>query len=164
MAEPRLVPRMQWPSYMNVGTPAAPEWELMGEGFTNLEKSVSPQEYTRHYVHEKSERRDVMGYSPEISFSLDMFTGHKTIAKIARVIDLELIGSDAQVQICSVNMYEESTTTPGEYVAYMRNWSIMPDSKGAGVDALQLAGSFAGVGDVIPGTWDDDTKTFTPVA
>lgn len=152
MSEKRMVPRMQWASYMNTGTETAPVWSRIGEGFTDLSMSLSAVEYARHYVHEKTERRDVTGYAPKIAYSCDVYSGDPVITRIGAVTDGELVGSDAQVEIVNVNLYEQAA---GGAVAYRRTWSVIPDSKGAGVDALILTGVFAAAGDSAKGVFSE---------
>ena len=161
MADNRLVTRPEWASFMNTGTADAPVWSRIGEGFTDLEQSMSAIEYSRHYVHEKTERKDVTGYAPSISYSCDVYSGDPVILRIAEVHDKELVGSDAHVEILNVNLYEAAEGGTG-VVAYKRTWSVIPDTKGSGVEALILTGTFSAVGDSVAGAFDPSTKAFTP--
>lgn len=154
-----LVSRNQWEGYMDVGSAGAVENELIGEGFTSFSESKNPKEYSRHYVHEKTERTDVMGYASSISYSADVYSENAVIGKIIEVTDKELTGTDAQVTITLVNKWESSTN--GDYIAYQRRYSIIPDGKGDGTDALIYTGTLKAVGDAVAGTWNADTKTFT---
>lgn len=152
MSERKMIQRAQWASYMNTGTKAAPVWSRIGEGFTDLSQSMGAVEYARHYVHEKTERRDVVGYAPKIAYSCDVFSGDPVIARISQVTDGELVGSDAQVQIVSVNLYEKKGTGSA---AYSRDWAVIPDTKGRGVEALVMTGVFAAVGDALGGSFSE---------
>ena len=69
-----LVLRYKFKSYMNTGTSAAPTWSLIGEGFTSLKEAKNPTEYSRKYVHEKTERTDVVGYATQIDYTTDTYT------------------------------------------------------------------------------------------
>lgn len=158
MSDKRLISRMEWASYMNIGTEDVPVWSRIGEGFTDLKETKKAIEYGRQYVNEKSERRDVVGYAPTISYSCDMHSGDPVIERIARVHDLELVGTDAQVEVLSVNLYEKAED--GKCKAYKRRWSIIPDEKGEGVEALILTGAFAGAGDIVQGVFDVEAGEF----
>ena len=153
-----LVLRFKFKSYMNTGTTAAPVWSLMGEGFTSLKEGKNPTEYSRKYVHEKTERTDVVGYSTQIDYTTDTYPENDVIAKIAKVSDEELTGTDAQVEILNVNEFQSGTTS-GTYKAYKRTYAIIPDAKGDGTDALVYSGSFKAVGDIIAGTFDGTAFT-----
>lgn len=157
--ENRLVPRSEWRAFMNTGTKAAPVWSLMGEGFTDLEKTLSPTAYGRRYVSENTERRDVLGYSPSLSYTCDVYSKDPVVERIDRVTDRELIGADAQVDIVLANLYAPGETAGG-CAAFLRTWAIMPDSKGAGTESLALSGKFAACGDAVPGEFDPETRTF----
>jgi hypothetical protein len=150
-----LVARASWKSLMNLGTTLVPIWTLMGEGFTALNESKNPKEYSRQYIHERSERTDVVGYSPAVAYSIDVHSEDPVAARIVLVTDRELIGSDARVEILSVNEFEVVSTSPTtKYRAYKRMYAIVPDTKGDGTDALIYTGNFRAVGDPVEGTWD----------
>lgn len=150
-----LVLRYKFKSYMNTGTSAAPTWSLIGEGFTSLKEAKNPTEYSRKYVHEKTERTDVVGYATQIDYTTDTYTENAVISKIADVTDKELTGTDAQVEILNVNEFQNSSTSgAASYKAYKRTYAIIPDAKGDGTDALVYSGSFKAVGDITPGKFD----------
>lgn len=156
-----LVFRCQWASYMDCGTTDAPDFQLIGEGFTSFPESKNPKEYTRQYIHEKAERSDVVGYSPSIEYSCDVIAGNPVIEKIIEITDTEKVGSDTQVDIVSVNLWKTSGSD-GSYVAYKRRYAIIPSTKGDGTDALIYSGTMKAVGDVVVGTFATATSTFTP--
>lgn len=156
----KLVMRHEFRTFMNVGTEAE-QWDLVGEGFTSLTEGKNPQEYSRKYVHEATERTDVVGFSTQIEYTTDTYTENKVIGKIADITDNERTGTDAQVDILNVNMFEDAGQDEAhKYKAFKRKYAIIPNQKGEGTDALIYSGSFRAAGDVIPGTFDG-TK-FTP--
>lgn len=158
----RLVKRAELHSYMDVGASGTPSFELIGEGFTSLSEAKNPKEYSRQYIHEYTERTDVVGYAPAIAYSVDAHTNNSVIAKIIAVTDQELTGADCQVDIVAVNTFETQTSGQSTVcTAYKRKYAIIPDNKGDGTDALVYTGNFRAVGDVIPGTFNEETKAFT---
>ena len=52
-------------------------------GFTDFSMSKNPTEYSRKYVDEESERNDVVGYNPTISFAFDRFSDDTVHAEYA---------------------------------------------------------------------------------
>lgn len=151
----KLVMRYEFESYMNTGTASSPVWSLIGEGFTNLTEGKNPQEYSRKYVSDKSERTDVVGYSNQIEYQTDTYTENDVIAKIIEVTDGELTGTDAQVEILNVNKFDDSGSgTTHAYKAYKRTYAIIPNQKGEGTDALIYSGSFRAAGDAVVGTFN----------
>lgn len=156
----KLVNRSEVRSYMNTATSGGTEsYALMGEGFTNLSESKNAQEYSRKYVHENTERTDVVGYAPSVAYSVDVYTNNPVIQRIRDVTDKELVGTDAQVDIVTVEHFEGEATSRK---AVKRTYAIIPDAKGDGTEALVYTGSFRAVGDLIAGTWDETGKKFTP--
>ena len=156
----KLVNRSEVRSYMDtaVSGSATPTFTLMGEGFTSLNESKNPKEYSRQYVHENTERTDVTGYAPSIAYSVDVYTNNPVIQRIRDVTDGELVGTDAQVNIVTVEHFMgEASSRP----ATKRTYSIIPDGKGDGTDALVYTGAFHAVGDIVKGTWDESQSTFT---
>ena len=153
-----LVMRYQWESYMDCGTASAPDFNLIGEGFTSFPEAKNPKEYTRKYVNDKTERSDVIGYSPSISYSCDVITDNPVVSKIVAITDQEAVGDETHVDIVSVNLWEG---TADSYVAYKRTYAIIPDGKGDGTDALIYTGTMKAVGDIVIGTFSRTSKTFS---
>ena len=155
-----LVLRNKFASYMNTGTSGSPTWSLMGEGFTSLKEGKNPNEYSRHYVHEVTERTDVVGYATQIDYTTDTYTENAVITKIAKVSDEELTGTDAQVEILNVNLFKDSGSgSTHAYEAFKRTYAIIPDAKGDGTDALIYSGSLKAVSDIVKGTFDGSAFT-----
>ena len=155
-----IVTRDQWVAFMNTGAADKAEYNLIGEGFTSFAESKNPKEYTRQYVHEKSERSDVVGYAPSIAYSADMHSGDPCVERVAKAADEEQVGNAAHVEIVTVNLWEKGTTE-GSYVAYKRTYAIIPDGKGDGVEALIYTGNLKAVSESAKGTFVMATKTFT---
>ena len=119
-------------------------------GFTDLSINKNPVEYSRRYIDEKTERNDVVGYAPSISYSFDKFSEDAVHNDIISVADDELVGSDAVRNIILVDL--TATSSNGEYPAICRRWSIIPDSEGNDTDAYTYSGTLKANGDIIKGT------------
>ena len=157
----RLVNRNEWAAYAEVpGEGGTKTYYLIGEGFTSLTESKNPKEYSRQYVHEKTERTDVTGYATSLAYTCDTYSEDPVIQHIVKVTDKEFVGTEAQIKVCSVNMW---VTDGGETVheAYERTYAIIPDSKGDGNDALVYSGTLRAASDAVEGTFDTASKTFT---
>lgn len=158
-----LVLRCQWESYMECDPEGDATYNLIGEGFTTFPESKNPKEYSRKYVNYKTEKTDVIGYSPSIAYSCDVITGEPCVEEIVEITDGEYVGTATHRKIVSVNCWEE-TENDGEYKAVMREYAIIPDGKGDGTDAMIYTGTMKAVGDKIEGTFNRTTKKFTPTA
>lgn len=153
-----MITRDQWRAYMDTsesGT-TTPDFNLIGEGFTSFSESKNPKEYSRQYVHEKTERSDVVGFAPSIAYSADMYSGDPCVERVAKAHDEEQIGNDSHVDIVVVNMWEKGTGD--SYVAYKRTYSIIPDTKGDGSDALIYSGNLKAAGESVKGTATIDSN------
>lgn len=158
-----LVTRNKRQSYMDTSDTATPEFNLIGDGFTSLSESKNATEYSRQYVHEATKRTDITGFAPSIAYSADVYSEDPVIVKIIDITDNERVGTDAQVDIVNVNLFEAGVTT-GTYVAYKRTYSVIPANIGDGTDALIYTGTFKAVGDAVKGEFTLADKTFTPDA
>lgn len=127
------------------------------KGFTSLSTSKNPKEYSRQYVDEDSERTDVVGYSPSLSFNFDRAKDNAVHDDIIGIYDGEKLGADAVRPIVIVDI----TETEGNAVC--RTFSIIPDSEGDGTDAYTYSGTFRAAGEKQLGTAtsEDGWKTIT---
>ena len=121
-------------------------------GFTSLSDGKNSTEYSRQYVDEASERSDVVGYAPSMDYEFDLYTNDAVQKKLATITDDELLGSDAQVTIVMVDLFEVKSEDPNTCTTRKRDWSVIPDTEGDGTDALIYKGSFKAAGEIIKGT------------
>lgn len=157
-----LVQRADRVAYMNVDSENK-NTGLRMQGFTSMGDTKSPLEYSRRYVDEKTERKDVSGYSAEISFAFDRYSPFPVHESIAQVFEDELVGTDTHRDIIVVDFFDKKSNS--SYAARKRRYSIIPNNSGDSNDALTYSGSFKAVGDPVKGTAtvSDDglTATFT---
>lgn len=155
-----LVLRAKLRHYMEVGSPLA--FQLVGDGFTAFNESKNAKEYSRQYVHMTTELTDVIGFSPSIGYASEIYTEDAVCQHVVRVTDNEYVGAAAQVDIVAVNLFDQIGANV--YRAYKRRYTIVPDGKGDGVEALVYTGNLKAVSDLIPGTFNTSTKTFNATA
>lgn len=124
-------------------------------GFTEMNTSKNPTEYSRKYVDEEFEQSDVVGYSPSISFSFDRYSDSDVHTDIAKIFDEELTGADAIRTIIVADV------TTG--AAIKRDFAVIPDSEGDSEDAYTLSGNFKVKSGKIKGTAtsEDGWQTIT---
>lgn len=116
--------------------------------FTDLSISKNPKEYTRRYIDEKTERSDVVGYAPSISYSFDEYSDDLVLADIVKISDAEMVGTDTHRDIILVDFSKEIS---GGYYAIKRSFAIIPDSEGNSTDAYTYSGNFKAVGEIKKG-------------
>lgn len=142
-----LVGRSRRVSFMDVGASGAEKFVRM-QGFTSMSESKSPNEYSRRYVDEDTERSDVTGYATGQAFSFDRYSPYTVHQKLAEIVDGEKLGSDTHVTIVTVDLFSEGEAK----TARKRTYSVVPDSVGDGTDALIYSGTFKAVSDTEVGT------------
>ncbi len=155
-----IVNRADRRHYMNLGSAESPNWSPIGEGFTEFAETKNATSYQRRYIHEATKRTDVTGYAPVIDYEFEVYTGSPVIARLRTITDSESLGDAAQVEILTVDLFDE-TETPGVCRATRRTYSVIPDECGSGVDTLIYTGTLKAVSAPVPGTFVRSTGTFT---
>lgn len=147
MNQAAMIKRSKRVAFMNVGAGETAKLVRM-RGFSSLSESKSAKEYSRQYVDEDTERSDVVGYATQIGYSFDRHSPFSVHEKIAGITDGEQTGSDAHVEIVTVDLFTEGD----EKAARKRIYAVIPDTIGDGTDALVYSGNFRAVGESVVGT------------
>ena len=123
--------------------------------FTQLQQSKNPQEYSRKYVDEATNRTDVTGFSPQIDYGFDKHRDDPVLTDIVKITNEELYGTDAVREIITVD------TVTGE--AYKRDYTVSPGSEGDDANIYKYSGSFKANGEQVKGTatTSDEWQTVT---
>lgn len=116
--------------------------------FTELSTSKNPKEYSRQYVDEKTERADVVGYSPSMSYSFDDTEDDAVLKDIVAITNEEKLGADAHREIVQVDFTKPSGNG---FEAVKRKFAVIADSEGDSTDAYTYGGTFKAVGDKVFG-------------
>jgi len=124
---------------------------LRMQGFTSFSISKNPSEYARQYVDEQQEQTDVTGYSPSIAFGFDKYVGNEVHDYLAEIIDNEVVGTAAVVQILTIDMTRDGTT---EDNAFIRPYAVIADTEGDSMDAYTYSGNLRTKGTVAWGKAD----------
>lgn len=144
--KPKIVGRHKRVAFMDTDTTGTtPKYERM-TNFTSMTNGKNPKEYSRQYVDKETEDTDVVGYAPSTDYSFDRYTNTPVHEKIAKIHDGELTGSDALVDILTVDLFDGDETAG--YVARKRTYAVIPDTDGDGTDALVYSGSFKSKSDI----------------
>ena len=134
----KLVKRSGKVAFMDVSTTQIPNFLRMRK-FTEISKSKNPTEYSRTYVDEDGEVTDVTGYSEEIAYAFDLYSGNLVHEKIVKITDDELTGDEALVKILIVDF---SKPVGSGYEARLRTYSTVPDTEGDSTNAYTYSGAF----------------------
>jgi len=160
MAEKGILSRADRRHYLNIGTEDAPVWSLIGEGFTEFTERKNAVRYRRRYIHESVSRTDVTGYAPTVEYELELSTDNPAAERLRRIADRELLGRDAWVQICTVDLFAQPEAA-GVCRAAVRTYSVIPDACAKGTEALLYTGTLCAVTAPVEGMFVVSTAFFT---
>ena len=155
MSEKKLVQRADKVAFMKVDD----KFQRM-QGFTGMSTAKNPKEYTRQYVDELFETTDVVGISASIEFAFDQFVGNPVHDKLTQMIDDEVVGTDAVVEIMVVD-FTKKGQAEGQFEARTRKYSVIPNTEGGSLDAYTYEGTFRVNGNTEKGTATSTDKFLT---
>lgn len=152
--------------YLNVGTEAAPEWVLMGTGFTTLDESPGAQTESVKYVNEASSSSCVTGYETSFPFEAEHIVEEKAVDAIYMVGRNHYTGSDAEFEYCRVELWNKASGGSASATAYeARKFRVSCEvSDYSGDNKQTISGNLNAVGDPVLGTFDIKSKQFTEAA
>lgn len=146
-------------AYMNVVADPnlVPDYQLMGEGFTNLTQLKEPSEYTRKFINEENTTTDVIRYASEVQYEVDVFSQNPVIRMILGITDAELLSVRTDV----VTVYaDDIVAKPAYCTAFRRRYLIVPEQLGEDVEVLRTSGRMIAYGEKEDGFFDRETARF----
>jgi hypothetical protein len=142
---------------------ATQTYALMNSGFTAIDESTGVTTKEKQYVGDKAKTTNISGYNGAFAFTADHIADQTAVAALAAVAHDQKTGSDALFDYVRVDLYA-TPTTEGKYPArYFLVSAEVTDYKPDDTD-MQLSGNLHQIGDMVPGTFDITTKTFTKTA
>ena len=99
------------------------ERHYQNDRFTALSEGKEAKEYNRQYVDEATERNDVVGYATSVEYEFDRYTNDKVCEKICTITDDELVGTEAQVDIVTVDVFTADDKSVRLREAHMERYS-----------------------------------------
>ena len=130
-------------------------------GFTKMDTSKNPVEYSRRYIDESFEQTDIVAMSPSIAFAFDRYSGNPVHDDIVNISDNEILGTGAVRSIVVVDI--SAADNEGNCPAVMRDFSVMVETEGNSTDAYTLSGTMSTKGEKVFGTatLSQDAMTLT---
>ncbi len=107
--------------------------------FTEFEGSKNPEEHSRKYIDEPNKRTDVVGFAPEYAYAFDFYRDDEVHGDIVAITNNERIGELAVRPLVLVD------TLTGD--AWMRDYSVIPDSEGDDENIYTYSGTFKANGE-----------------
>lgn len=130
----------------------------IGDGFTDFTENKNPKEYSRQYIHEASERTDLVGFAPSVTYAFDVFDADEVQAALMEMMLSEAVGDAAAVTV--VTAFLHRTCGEGRVEAVRRMYTVCPAKMGSGTEALICSGTLKSRGDAYRGEFDLAAKQF----
>ena len=140
----------------------SPVFALMNAGFTALDENPSAKINTTPYVGDRSNSGTVTGYENKFPFDTHFISDEAAIKKIYDIARNQKTGADAECDYVRVELFdgdENASTFPARK---FRVAVEVTGITGAGTEIVKVAGNLHQVGNFTDGTFDVETKTFTP--
>ncbi len=135
---------------------------IMGPGFKSIDEALNPSIDEVTYVNDESATKTVTGYAPNWDFDGDVIKDDDVVAFIRNIGKTQATGADAEAQIVMFDMWD---VDPADFTvdAEMYTVAVQVDSGASitGGEKLGFKGSLLGKGDVVAGTYNTSTDTFT---
>ena len=150
--------------YLKIGDS---NFERLGEGVNSFTPSNNPTVSTKHYINMKSPHNSITAIAKQYSMSADYIKGDPCLDFIEGIEDK--IGSDCVSELIDVDMSSpadggSSGTSGTSFKARKANITIsvtQPYSIEGG-NNQQIEATFYVNGDLVDGTFDTSSKSFTP--
>ena len=145
--------------YLKIGNST---FERLGEGVNSFTPSNNPTVSTKHYINMKSPHNSITAIDKQYSMSADYVKGDPCLDYIESIEDK--IGSDCVTELIDVDMSSPISDGGGtKYKARKANITIsvtQPYSIEGG-NNQNIEATFYVNGDLVDGSFDTSTKTFT---
>jgi len=155
--------RHEFADYLNIQTEETPSFVLMGTGFTTLDENPGAQTSKKKYVNEAASSSSITSYETVFPFESDLIIQQEAVLALYKVGRNHLTGSDAEFQYVRAELWDKVENKQNEFKARLFTVSAEITSI-SGEDEIAVAGNLNAVGDPIDGTFNTETKTFTPLA
>lgn len=155
---PKIVKRHQYADYLNVGTSDAPNFVLMGTGFTTLDEEPGAQTETSKYVNEVTSSTEIVSYESSFPFDADQVIDQEAVDALYQVGRNHYVGEDAEFEYVRVELW--NAAEDGGYEA--RKFTVAAEvATISGENKQVISGTLHAIGDPTQGTFDTSTNTFT---
>ena len=142
--------------YMNTSKNDTPQWDRCGDGWKKFQENPGANTEETKYINMSASSSEVTDYSPSYNIEADLMLADPTIKIVHDIAKGRKTGADAVVDILTVEAIGEKP-----YRAW-RESAAVGISSFDGEKKMSLTGTLSVQGDSVPGTFDPDTKAFTP--
>ena len=155
--------RHDFADYLNIGTEEAPVFVVIGTGVTKLDENPGAKSSKKKYINEAASSSSITSYETVFPFESDLIVQQEAVLALYNVGRNHCTGSDAEFQYVRVELWDKVPDKQNEFAARLFTVSAEITSI-SGEDEIAVAGNLNAVGDPINGTFNTETKVFTPLA
>jgi len=142
-------------------TEATKTYELIGVNVSEATINYNPQVNTEQDIVSDTASSEIVGYQPNVSITQQVSKNDPAFEFINAIRRSRATLADSYTSIVLVDLYDETTSNSGIYVAEQQNCSIQIDSYGgAGSEPLSIAFTINFRGDGVDGQFTLSSKTF----
>lgn len=145
--------------FLNIGTAAAPQWALIGNGVSELTIAYNPSSEDHAYIHEDTPTTDLDSYKPSFPVSMVAKKGEPVFDYVDGKRIARAVGENAKTEILTVYLYKDAST--GAYPAEKSSCTVQIDNFGGeGAKNATINYTISMNGDPVHGTFNPSTKEF----
>ena len=132
----------------------------LGGVITDLTENANPTESEKQYIHEKSKRTTVTGFSNEFPLTMDMVKNDKVYDDFYDLFEKRKTGSDLKRDHYIVKLWKPATEANTYECRKISQTVSITEATNAPGEQKTMSGSLKG-GDFEYGTFNIETKKFT---
>ena len=136
---------------------------LMGTGFTTLDENPGAKTSKKKYINEAASSSSITSYETVFPFESDLIIQQEAVLALYRVGRNHCTGSDAEFPYARVELWDKVDGKENEFAARMFTVSAEISSI-SGEDEIAVSGNLNAVGDPVDGTFNTETRVFTPAS
>lgn len=159
MKKRNVVKRHQFADYLDVSETEAPEWALMGTGFTTLDEEPGAQSESVKYVNDVAASSSVESYETTFPFESELIPDERAIRALYKVGRNHLTGGEAEFEYVRVELWDAVEGEKNTFKARKFLVSANVDSI-SGENKVALSGNLNAVGDPVNGTFNTEALEF----
>lgn len=146
--------------YLNLGTPEAPQYEVMTT-FENVDESPSAQTVEKHYTCNANASTITTGYKTQFPITTDLYQNEKVTNFIRDIGEEQKLGT--QTEYVRVRLYQPIEGKDSTYYArkFLVGFEISSISGGGG-EIVSISGNMNAIGQMEIGEFNTKTRIFTP--
>lgn len=146
--------------YLDVGTADTPDIQVM-RTFESIDENPNAQTTTKHYTANKSATVITTGYQTQFPITADMYQNDPVMKYLRDIGEEQKLG--VQTDYIRVRLYEPVGEEANTF--YARRFRVeveISSISGGGGEQISISGNLNSQRDVEIGTFNTETRTFTP--